>query len=206
MKQLPLDNAPGEHTLVSDDTYEWARHDRWLRSKRRHRGTQYAYRTRRLPDGKEVKEYLHRLVLGLEQDDPRQGDHRNKDGLDNQLGNLRIADHSENLANQSVRRDSKTKLKGVTEHRASGKFQVQICFRRICYQLGLYASKGEAAVAYNHAARILHREFAHLNCITSDDMPAEDRRREIERSVDERLARKGVTTVTAGEPQAQQTS
>jgi hypothetical protein len=196
MQLLPLTNAPGLYALVDDDTYTWAQHSRWLRKRGPKRATQYAYRRTRGPDGKVREEFLHRLVLGLAPSDPRQVDHADLNGLDNQRRNLRAATPSENFANRNPRKDTKTGFKGVSRHRASGKWQVKIAFNRTCYPLGLYESPQEAAEAYNVAATLVHRDFARLNVIPPEHRPTPERQQAIHQRVTTLLARHGIQSPT----------
>lgn len=47
--------------------------------------------------------YLHRMILGLEDDDPRVCDHINRNTKDNRRANLRAVTQKENCANRGGR-------------------------------------------------------------------------------------------------------
>ena len=107
--------------------------------------------------------YLHRLVL---MDVPKgmQIDHRNRDGLDCQRHNLRIATHAQNQRNKRGSRDG---LKGVWyDSRPKQKlnpWRSQITVDRRNIRLGCFGTEEEAAQAYDRAARQYHGDFARLN-------------------------------------------
>jgi hypothetical protein len=59
---------------------------------------------------------MHRQILGLEVDDPRQGDHiETGHTLDNRRKNLRIATGQQNQFNRRKYRTNKTGYKGVSK-------------------------------------------------------------------------------------------
>lgn len=95
-------------------------------------------------------------------------DHINGNRLDNRKANLRPATKAENNRSRRIFRNNKSGFKGV-------------CFRKGAYQayihqgdrqlwLGTFAHPILAAIAYNAAAQVLHREFAVLNVIPPDYM------------------------------------
>lgn len=53
-------------------------------------------------------------------------DHKNRDRSDNRWRNLRLATPAQNLLNTSAHARSQTGLKGVSWHKASGKWRVQV--------------------------------------------------------------------------------
>lgn len=94
-------------------------------------------------------------------------DHINMDTLDNRRANLRIANRTQQRANQQKRRDAVMScFKGVYKmpKLRSGQsrkkpWQVR-CGR---HHIGYYATEIEAAVAYDRAARTVFGEFARTN-------------------------------------------
>lgn len=85
-------------------------------------------------------------------------DHRNRNGLDNRIINLRLATYQQNSCNRAF----KTKYKGVYQ---SGKL-----YRVLLYYKGVriapkerYETQEEAARAYNNLAQKYHGQFASLN-------------------------------------------
>lgn len=86
-------------------------------------------------------------------------DHRNRRPWDNRIANLRECTQKQNLANTTVRRDSRTGLKGVTKM-PHGRFRAQINQDGKQRHLGMFATAEEAHSAYVTAALALRGEFA----------------------------------------------
>jgi len=107
--------------------------------------------------------WLHRELLGLTPDDPREGDHRDRNPLNNVDENLRIATRRQNVCNQGLRKDNKTGYKGVGIRH--GKLRVRIRINGKLIHLGAFplGQEREAALAYDAAAIRYFGEFAHLN-------------------------------------------
>jgi hypothetical protein len=108
---------------------------------------------------------MHRLILGLTSDDPLEVDHINGDRLDNRRSNLRVANQSQNLANQRKTRGA-SRYKGVDWHERHQLWRARIQKDGKRRLLGWFASEDEAGVAYNEAAVRLFGEYARLNVIT----------------------------------------
>ena len=82
-------------------------------------------------------------------------DHKNRDGLDNQRGNLRAVTHSVNQHNRDLYRNNRTGVSGVTWYKQRGQWiaKIQIQGRRTC--LG-YFDRFEDAVAARLKAEERH--------------------------------------------------
>lgn len=94
----------------------------------------------------------------------------------------------QNVANGPKRRRggwASSPFKGVARYKAGGRRQAGICHDHRRFHLGVYLTEIEAAVAYDHAARLLFGAFARPN-----NIPAA-RRMVIEQDVERRLARVG---------------
>ena len=112
-------------------------------------------------DGQFKLQYMHRLIL---QPDPGElTDHINGDRLDNRRENLRTATPRQNMQSKRVSGLSETKLKGVSRHKARGKYHARIQLEGIRYHLGFFEDAETAALAYDEAARRLFGEFARCN-------------------------------------------
>lgn len=78
-----------------------------------------------------------------------QVDHKDRDKTNNNLNNLRIVTHRENLCNQAKHKKCSSKYKGVTFDKNRNKFQASITINYKAIFLGRYKTEEEAAEAYN---------------------------------------------------------
>jgi hypothetical protein len=92
---------------------------------------------------------LHRWILDTP--DGIKIDHIDRDGLNNRKLNLRHATHSQNRQNMGAYKCNKTGIRGVTFHKATGKYQVHIQVDRIPEYLGLFDTVEEAAIVAKEA-------------------------------------------------------
>lgn len=148
----------GKFAKVDDADWEDVSRYKWLCHEAAN-GRFYAVRG----SGKSgIKVSLHRHILGLT--DPKTlCDHRDLDGLNNQRGNLRTCNKSQNATNRKVDKRSKTGFKGVTWHGQMNKWRAYIVLNYKQKHLGLFADPTEAAKAYDRAAIEMHGEFCRLN-------------------------------------------
>lgn len=122
----------------------------------------YAVRKTRFADGRRGHIRMHRVILGLERFDKRQGDHINHNTLDNRRSNLRIATCSENQRNTGANRRNTSGYKGVSFNKAAGRWRAAIRVHGERIHLGHYQSPEAAHAAYCTAAERLHGEFARI--------------------------------------------
>ncbi len=106
---------------------------------------------------------LGRYILNY--NGPLDIDHRDRNYLNNQKNNLRIATRQQNLANQPYYINNTSGYKGVTWHKKSKKWYAQIKVNRQHIHLGTFHDIKLAAKAYNDAAVKYFGEFAWLNKI-----------------------------------------
>ena len=108
---------------------------------------------------------LHRVVLGAKLGE--WVDHINHNGLDCRQANLRIVTPSQNAMNARVRRDSKTKFRGVTIIPSTAKltypYWARIMVKGNPINLGYFKTAIEAANAYNDASHKYHGDFGCRN-------------------------------------------
>lgn len=150
MKELPL--FCGRVAIVSDIDYDRCMEHRWRADVHNASGKPYVKAT----VGR-TSIYLHRLITGCQP--PYKVDHKNRDTLDNQRPNLRIATHDLNNANRCG--FGLSGFKGVTA--SGGSWRARLRFDGVVYQLGSFARREDAARAYDAAAFERFGEFAFLN-------------------------------------------
>jgi len=161
MPKIPLSN--GGYTLVDDCDFDLSEFV-WKSSKSVNSSSKlYAVRS----VNHTQLELLHRVILGrvLGKELTRWEfvDHVDNDNtLDNRRFNLRLATPSQNAQNRKTPINSSSGYKGVSVYRG-GLWQVRITCENVRHFLGNFASKKEAAQAYNEKAVELFGEFALLN-------------------------------------------
>ena len=106
--------------------------------------------------------YLHRLIMGVQDDPSKQVDHIHDDPLDNRRGKLQITSQSANVQ-KSVRRPPRSGYRGVSS--VDGRFRAQINVAGECVYLGRFDTAEEAAEAYNKAAREHYGATAFQNSV-----------------------------------------
>lgn len=90
-------------------------------------------------------------------------DHKNGNGLDNRLENLRLTDRAKNAANSRKLKKAGSVYKGVYKHKKCVNWNARIQYNGKRIDLGYFTSEKEAALAYDTAARLYFGEFAKLN-------------------------------------------
>lgn len=85
-------------------------------------------------------------------------DHKDIDGMNNRISNLREADDSQNQVNTRVFRNNTSGCTGVTKR--FGKWSAKIEWRKTIYQLGTYAKYEDAVAARKKAEIEFFGEFA----------------------------------------------
>ena len=115
--------------------------------------------------GVKGKSYLvHRVIFAMHHGYlPKLVDHIDGDKLNNKIENLREATRGQNVVNSGVRCDNSFGLKGVTFHKASGKFAAQSFKDGKRVHIGLFSTPEEAGQAYNTKIKELFGDFARLN-------------------------------------------
>lgn len=133
MRTIPLGDI-----LVDDEDYERLSQYNWYLN-------ESGYAVAKV-DGK--TERMHRLILGLEPFDGKAGDHVNRNRLDNRRSNLRVVTTTENNRNSSVRKDSKSGVRGVCWDVSRGKWKAHIGVgTNKLLNIGRYETKEEAVAA-----------------------------------------------------------
>ena len=159
-KGIPL--TQGKVALVDDDDFGWLNHYKWCADKNGR--TFYAVRSIPIEDGKHQLLGMHRMIM--QTPNGMDTDHIDGDGLNNQKSNLRICTHQENLFNRRSNLDVSSKYKGVSWHKATGKWRAQIKVNGGLKYIGCYDREEYAAMAYDNNAKELYGEFARTSQIT----------------------------------------
>jgi hypothetical protein len=157
-REIPL--TQGMVALVSAHRFEEISKFKWQANKGSHADSFYAVSTFRNLDGKRVTVRMGRLILGLDNLDKREEDHKNRQTLDNRDENLRISNRSQNACNRGIQSNNTSGFKGVTWHKTARKWAAQINLDGKHIYLGLFDVAEEAFAAYCAAANQLHGEFA----------------------------------------------
>ena len=152
----------GTPILVDDDDYEWLSQYRWYCV------NGYAA-AGQLKDGLSHRR-MHRAILTRHGADlgNHQVDHADRNRMNNQKGNLRVATHVQNIRNARKSKRGVVRYKGVSP-RTPKSWTARIAFDGKQVVLGHFPTEKEAARAYNEAARRHFGEFANLNEIVNDE-------------------------------------
>lgn len=150
--------------LVSDKDYDWLNQWKWHAIPAKN--TVYAGR-HITKNGKPTTQEMQRLIMGVT--DPKiQVDHENRNGLDNQRGNLRECTKSQNQQNRESNKGSSSKFKGVywSNERKIWRAQIKVPNRTtyVCQ----FKSEVDCAIMYNFVAYKAFGKFARLNEIPKE--------------------------------------
>jgi hypothetical protein len=155
-REIPL--TQGQVAIVDAADYEWLMQWKWQALWAKCTQSYYAARHTCI-GGKDRHPRMHREILGLAYGDKREGDHINRNTLDNRRSNLRIATKAENIRNASKRRDNTSGLTGVRSSK-TGRWEARIIFDKRYIHLGTFDTRDEAHAAYCSAATAHHGQFS----------------------------------------------
>lgn len=149
--RVPLrarDGSVRAYALIDGADAAWVNQWRWCLT----RG--YAIRRERRENNRTV--YLHRELLGLPRvGDGRQGDHIDRDRMDNRRANLRVVTSGENRQNVSSKPGSSSRYRGVYFDKRRTKWCARIVINRAHKHLGYFDIEDEAGAAALAARRRL---------------------------------------------------
>lgn len=148
--------SQGLFATIDASDYEQVSQYKWTALKLPH--TTYARRTWRTPDRVQHSIYLHRFLMGAEKG--QQVDHIDRNGLNCVRSNMRVATPSQNQHNKGINKNNTSGIKGVSFNKRSGKWIAVIGLDWKQFFLGYYSTKEEASIAYEAAARLLHKGFS----------------------------------------------
>lgn len=159
MLKIPL--TQGKFAVIDDADFPLVGGHKWYagRVKSRHCETWYAMRSIRQENGKQKTVFMHAVLNPTPEG--FEIDHADRDGLNNQRSNFRIADYSQNRQN---RRSKPRQLpRGVRFVPKTGNYQANIGLGRKTKYLGTFSSAEDAARAYDLASIEMHGQFGVRN-------------------------------------------
>lgn len=157
MKLIPLTQS--KFAQVDDEDFDWLSKWKWCYS--------HGYAKRVSSHlGKKKTIYMHKEISLTSGKD--ETDHRDRNGLNNQRGNLRVCTHSKNLKNMGMHINNTTGFKGVSWDKKNRKWRAVITVNGKYIHIGRFGNSQDAARAYNDAARRFHGEFACLNSLPNE--------------------------------------
>jgi hypothetical protein len=162
MKTIQL--TQGQAVMVDDEDFDRLSQHKWFAQFAPDRTGGGAFvAVRDAYDHGRKRIYMHREILNA----PRgiTVDHIDRNPLNNQRSNLRLATGTQNSCNRAMTKSNTTGFKGVNFRKKHASYQAQIAYKGKKIHLGSFASVADAAAAYNKAAAELHGEFAYLNPI-----------------------------------------
>jgi len=166
MKYVKL--TRGKKAIVDDADYEHLSKISW-HAEKASSGAFYAKAAFPCKKARKGQKWLrmHRFIMG--EPSGKEVDHINMDTLDNRRRNLRVVTPAQNRMNRKKYSNNTSGntsgYKGVSFNIATKKWCSIIQKSGVQKHLGYFPAKEEAALAYNVAAKNLHKEFANFNII-----------------------------------------
>lgn len=140
--------------LVDDADYDWISQSSWYAINPNPNYDQW-YAARHA--GRDCV-YMHRELLGIS-GTKTEGDHKDRNGLNNQRHNLRIATRHQQFLNMGLKSNNKSRRYGVSWDGERLKWVARIMTPDGYKFIGRFASKEEAARAYAFMAVQIHGDF-----------------------------------------------
>ncbi len=160
MRQIPL--TQGKFAIVDDCDYEWLIQWNWCAAKGKY--CWYAMRGTN-KNGKPKTIRMHRVILGLRDQDRLISDHKNHNGLDNRRSNLRSCLSKQNNQNSRPYKNGSSRYKGVCWVNRDKKWIATITVDRKQTCIGRFDNEIDAAKCYDKKAKKLFGGFACLNLL-----------------------------------------
>jgi hypothetical protein len=153
MKEINLNK--GLIARVDDEDFEYLNQWKWYALKN---GKVYYAQRNVYINGRPKMVKMHRVIMNT--DASMEVDHIDGNGLNNQKINLRNCTHRLNTINRKAH--GKSKYLGVVITKR-GYIFAQLKENGYSHYLGSFKNEEDAAIAYNKAAIIYHKEYAKLN-------------------------------------------
>lgn len=147
----------GLECTVDDADYDWLSQSVW------HAKTTpyHTYAMRHVKvNGKRTSQQMHRVIVGAEKG--VDVDHENRNGLDNQRHNIRVATRTQNNANAKAQGGT-SRFKGVCWDASRNQWMAYISCDGKRRYMGRYTDEVAAARCYDREAAALFGSFARLN-------------------------------------------
>ena len=146
-------------TLVDDEDFEWLNQRKWYANfnEGKYRAVRGIYMGRDIFTGKPVVKTIHMAREIMQVSSDILVDHANRNTLDNQRKNLRLATPNQNAINSG----NSDLYKGIYFCKTTQRWRAYLQ-RKF---LGSFNTKDEAAITYNKAVKEEFGEFAFLNQI-----------------------------------------
>ncbi len=161
MKLIQL--TRGAFSIVDDEDFEEVNKYKW-----NYVNSRYAYRSYRKNDERTGR-LLHRFIMKIHGllIENLEVDHINRNKLDNQKSNLRVATRKINRLNSKLYKNNTSGYRGLCYNKKMNRYSAAITVNNKRIYLGNYAyeDKKSAAQKYNEAAIKYNGEFAQLNKI-----------------------------------------
>lgn len=108
--------------------------------------------------------YFHRYIFGLKDKDKKiEIDHKNGNGLDNRLANLRKCSRLNNTQNLKITTKNKSGVTGVNYSEKLKKWRARINYNKKEYNLGTFKNREDAIRARREAEEKIQKEFSARN-------------------------------------------
>lgn len=163
-RQIPL--TQGQVAIVDDEDYEWLSESTWYAA----RNKESFYAARHIPPGPTsiARQFPMHNAVWTHYNGPIPAgltiDHADRDTLNDQQSNLRLATRAQQAQNHGLRKDNKSGYRGVYWYQPTECWRSMIKVSGQVVHLGYFADPAVAARAFDTSARI-HRDpaFAQLN-------------------------------------------
>lgn len=140
----------GQEFIIDHEDYDLIKDYKWHIDK-------YGYALSKINyNGNSRTIKMHRLIMGVLDDNTVEIDHINRNAADNRRSNLRFADRELQLINTGISSLNKSGVKGVYWMKSTQKWAVQIRSNHQTYYLGCYDTIEEAAKVRREAEKIYH--------------------------------------------------
>ena len=116
--------------------------------------------TRFTLNGKDIHYKLHRMIMNID-DENIQVDHKFQNPKDNRKEFLRIVTDQQNKINRGLRKDSPTKVVGVTWYEKYGKWRARIGVNKKTITLGYFDNFEEAVKSRKEAEEKYFGEYSY---------------------------------------------